>query len=503
MKFRRTFKVETVQNMGSDEMIARAARVSTGKDLLEQDKIEGLIGYLVRERHTSPLESCVVTFRIEAPIFVAREWMRHRSQCLSGSSIISFSRPCDNHHYPYELKRLYKNWNDPAQRERLQNMILRTMDEETHEVVEAGLQDVIYSGKKEVYRVALSDGSFVDGTLEHRVFTSHGWKRIKELSLVEDQLYVYDSFAYRDRVPQFVVDAPDLEWRDIPGYEGQYQVSDAGNVRSFLNQKRNLRETPILKKRFVSKNGYLTVGLSKRQKETPALTHALVARAFLGPVPEGHEVRHLDGNRLNSTLGNLSYGTSKKNSEDMKKHGTIKVPRAVPVSIERIDFKGTEDTYDIVVDGSFHNFFANGIVVHNSYNELSLRYTESDCEFYVPPADRPLVNDGSSAHPELVDGSTRQMHIVTSEATFLYRMVEESYRHMLEMGIAQEVARNVLPVSTYTAFYATANLNNWLKFLDLRNGDKGHPQWEIVQCAQMVQARLTELYPITMGAWRG
>ena len=47
MKFRRTFKVETVQNMGSDEMIARAARVSTGKDLLEQDKIKGLIGYLV------------------------------------------------------------------------------------------------------------------------------------------------------------------------------------------------------------------------------------------------------------------------------------------------------------------------------------------------------------------------------------------------------------------------------------------------------------------------
>ena len=45
MKFRRTFKVETVQNMGSDEMIARAARVSTGKDLLEQDKIEGLIDH--------------------------------------------------------------------------------------------------------------------------------------------------------------------------------------------------------------------------------------------------------------------------------------------------------------------------------------------------------------------------------------------------------------------------------------------------------------------------
>ena len=95
MKFRRTFKVETVQNMGSDEMIARAARVSTGKDLLDQDKIEGLIGYLVRERHTSPLESCVVTFRIEAPIFVAREWMRHRTQSYNELSLRYTESDCE------------------------------------------------------------------------------------------------------------------------------------------------------------------------------------------------------------------------------------------------------------------------------------------------------------------------------------------------------------------------------------------------------------------------
>src|SRR5690625_6123278 len=72
-------KVDLIQSMGSDETVARSARVSTGKDLLEQGKIEGLINYLVREGHTSTLEHCAATLRFEVPIFVAREMMRHRT----------------------------------------------------------------------------------------------------------------------------------------------------------------------------------------------------------------------------------------------------------------------------------------------------------------------------------------------------------------------------------------------------------------------------------------
>ena len=77
--FRSDMQVDYVQHTGSDEMVARAARVSTGSDLIEDDKIKGLIRYLVRERHTSTLEHCTLTVRVEAPIFVAREWMRHRT----------------------------------------------------------------------------------------------------------------------------------------------------------------------------------------------------------------------------------------------------------------------------------------------------------------------------------------------------------------------------------------------------------------------------------------
>lgn len=75
------FDVTLIQHVGSDAMIAAAARVSTGAQLQPQPDADAdakLIRYLVRNRHGSPLEHTSLTFRIEAPIFVWREFMRHR-----------------------------------------------------------------------------------------------------------------------------------------------------------------------------------------------------------------------------------------------------------------------------------------------------------------------------------------------------------------------------------------------------------------------------------------
>jgi thymidylate synthase (FAD) len=71
--------VELIQHMGSDESVVRAARVSTGTfDGWDDKKDPGLINYLMRDRHGSPFEHNAFTFYIEAPIFVFREFMRHR-----------------------------------------------------------------------------------------------------------------------------------------------------------------------------------------------------------------------------------------------------------------------------------------------------------------------------------------------------------------------------------------------------------------------------------------
>lgn len=73
------FDVDLVQSAGSDEMICKAARVSTlGAASLETEESTGLINFLMKNRHGSPFEHGFMTFRISAPIFVWREFMRHR-----------------------------------------------------------------------------------------------------------------------------------------------------------------------------------------------------------------------------------------------------------------------------------------------------------------------------------------------------------------------------------------------------------------------------------------
>lgn len=81
MSVRSDLPVELIQHTGSDEMIARAARVSTGGDTMESppEGHGGLIRFLMRNRHGSPFEHGSMTFRVNAPIFVAREFMRHRA----------------------------------------------------------------------------------------------------------------------------------------------------------------------------------------------------------------------------------------------------------------------------------------------------------------------------------------------------------------------------------------------------------------------------------------
>ena len=78
MKTRSDLPVELIQSVGSDHMLASAARVSTGTDLKETTTHAGLIRFLMQNRHGTPFEHGSMTFRVEAPIFVAREFMRHR-----------------------------------------------------------------------------------------------------------------------------------------------------------------------------------------------------------------------------------------------------------------------------------------------------------------------------------------------------------------------------------------------------------------------------------------
>ena len=94
------------------------------------------------------------------------------------------------------------------------------------------------------------------------------------------------------------------EWKDIDGYDGVYQVSSEGRVRSFQRNK-----CEILKCHIVGKTKHLKIGLYKDKKRKHYYVHKLVAKAFI-PNPNNYtEINHKDENPLNNNVKNLEWCT--------------------------------------------------------------------------------------------------------------------------------------------------------------------------------------------------
>lgn len=113
-----------------------------------------------------------------------------------------------------------------------------------------------------------------------------------------------------------------MVWRDIPGYEGHYQVSDAGEVRSLdryvaYGRGQQMFRRGVVLKQSVNRQGYLRVALRSQTRRV----HALVLEAFVGPRPEGADTLHANDIRTDNRLENLSWGTRRQNMLDAVKRG--------------------------------------------------------------------------------------------------------------------------------------------------------------------------------------
>lgn len=119
-------------------------------------------------------------------------------------------------------------------------------------------------------------------------------------------------------------------WEPIEGYEGLYEVSEHGEIRSCARYiKTSIRhvETRLIEGRFLKqntkRNGYKTVDLCKEGKVKTILVHRIVAKAFC-PNPKGHRfVNHIDSNRANNDSCNLEWVSSSENRMHGIKHGNI------------------------------------------------------------------------------------------------------------------------------------------------------------------------------------
>ncbi len=142
-----------------------------------------------------------------------------------------------------------------------------------------------------------------------------------------------------------------------------------------------------------------------------------------------------------------------------------------------------------------------------SYNEISRRYTDIDIRFYEPEkfrtqhkSNRQASNPEDLVNPSVFryeDGGeiTASSLVRTHHASSL-----KLYNDLLSSGVCREQARGVLPQNLYTEYYGTCNLNNLMKFVELRMHEGA--QWEIQQVANAVLKISEDLWPNSVGTFR-
>ncbi|WP_428909429.1 HNH endonuclease [Niallia sp. Krafla_26] len=97
-----------------------------------------------------------------------------------------------------------------------------------------------------------------------------------------------------------------MEWRDVVGYPG-YKINNCGEVLSIRTGTEKLLNT------FLNKKGYVRVGLMKDGKQKQVFVHRLVTEAYIGKIPDGKCVNHIDGNKENNHVSNLEILTHSEN----------------------------------------------------------------------------------------------------------------------------------------------------------------------------------------------
>ena len=115
-------------------------------------------------------------------------------------------------------------------------------------------------------------------------------------------------------------------WKAIPGYEGFYEASDAGAIRSVERVVNGGSGPRVFPGRILSQaiggHKYAVVNLSKFGKVKQFTVHTLILLTFKGECPPGCEALHDDGNRLNNGVPNLNWDSRQRNTRDRIKHGT-------------------------------------------------------------------------------------------------------------------------------------------------------------------------------------
>jgi len=499
--------VELLDKMGSDLTTVESARVSFNRGASELGpREERLIRYLAEHEHTSPFRHATLMFRFKAPLFVARQLWKHcvgitpefdledrfsgfsggvkdagwNEACLTGDTEVTFLQRSQRIS-PVKLRidQIVAMWREPWRRERLRTKPVRVLNERTNCFETSYIRDVIERGEQDVFEVEFSNGKRVRCTKSHRFLTDAGWMTLDQalhLQIVANGMIAFA--AGRKFTANGLPVAGNGKYRDR-----SWLATQRANGLS-LQQMAELSECTT----HTVRKWLRIYGLSFTRSEK----YVSKARDFdklVSMCEPCHRTLHAHSGELEFAQSYLGPTFQIDPTRQPKKAAPRRVTPHL-VDVVNVRYVGRLPTFDLEI-AEHHNFVANGMVVHNSG-----RYVELQEEFYVPAEWRAqsASNKQGSAGPLEDQQAAAAAYRAGLEAAY------SAYRQLLELGVAKEQARTVLPQSVFTQWIWTGSLQAFLHVVDLRV--KPDAQWETQQYGLAIERILAEHFPVCLEKWR-
>ena len=404
--------------------------------------------------------------------------------------------------------------------------LVRNLNEDRGYFDYAKIGKVFKNEEKQLYLVTLEDGKELKCSMDHRIFTENGWKRLKELSVgdkvacngvslvtIEDARKKYTnpiwmSSELKTKTPKQIASELGVSYEVIKKYAYQFGLTwtikkdhNKGktlDTSHFTEEQRKLRKENAIKN--ISKSHELRVETGHPSRKHLDDTEDRVYNwqkynrenilEHYGKVCSNcGSTTKLHCHHKTPVKEDISQAYEIENYEVLcsschcKEHKSL---RTHFVSISSIEFLRTDITYDIEVDGKYHNFVCDGVVVHNCQSQrytgkrvLKVANGELGVEdvFYIRPAGFYVNRHGKKYDWTEENRQQKIKRILDSCVDYA--------NDYLNGGICEEHIRDYLPQAIRQNFVMTVNLRSMLHMIDLRA--KLDAQLEIqAMCSQII-----------------
>lgn len=505
-----------------EDFVAYAARVSNPDNQMNTATTPKLLAYLVRNRHWSPFEMVSLVMEINTTRDIARQILRHRSFsfqefCVSGDTKISLGLVSSGKKVRMQISDMYDKY---ISGDLLHRYVIRSYNTDSNKIEYFNIKEVFKTGIKEVWEIKLDNGKSVKCTKDHKFHLKTGFKPLKDIK--EGDFIAHNGTpVYQDK--EWLAQA---KIRSIENKRGVQGIADEAacsyhTIRKWLK----VHGLTFSKKEVSSYTTVWNKGLPAEQQPMYGKPHSSETREKMrassikgedsnlfisggyaqGKLPFRRRVAQVSKGSLNTLRIRQNYRCAICGRDITKVDDVnlgVEVDHIKPVSlypesafdennmqavcldpchsaksaketeeanetvlysrVASITYIGEEDTFDIEVDHTSHNYIANGIVSHNSQRYASvesLGFSVRECRLQdnknrqnsIEVEDRELANMWEDKQLELL------VH------------VKALYKWALDNGIAKEVARAVLPEGmTGSRLYMSGTLRSWIHYIQER-----------------------------------